>query len=85
MPYTLDAYSEFAANGYIVIPNALTAEELVTMNDVVDRDRARCPRLWQNRGGGCFHSVSILLDDNTLLTGTLETDPSNRLRSMLVF
>lgn len=63
MPYTLDAHSEFAANGYIVIPNALTAEELVTMNDVVDRDRARCPRLWQNRGGGCFHSVSILLDE----------------------
>ena len=30
-------------------------------------------------------AVSILLDDNTLLTGTLETDPSNRLRSMLVF
>ncbi len=33
------------------------------MNEAVDRDRERTPRLWVDRGGGRFQSVSILLDE----------------------
>ena len=33
------------------------------MNEAVDRDQERTPRLWVDRGGGRFQSVSILLDE----------------------
>ncbi len=53
----------FAAQGYLVIPNALDQAEVEAFNEAVDRDREHFPRLWQNRGGGRHQAVSILLDE----------------------
>ena len=55
------AIDTFKENGYLVIPSALDGSEVDAMNEAVDRDRGRYPRLWQDRGSGRFQAVSILL------------------------
>jgi len=63
MTSDLDTHTEFAENGYLVIPDALSAAEVDAMNESVDRDLEAFPRLWMQRGNDYSYSVSILLDD----------------------
>ena len=53
----------FSSDGYLVIPSALDRTEVAALNEAIDRDREQNPRLWQDRRGGRFQSVSILLDE----------------------
>jgi ectoine hydroxylase-related dioxygenase (phytanoyl-CoA dioxygenase family) len=49
-------------NGYVVIPAALSATEVVELNQALDIDRQKYPQLWPERGeGGRSQSVSVLL------------------------
>ena len=52
----------FRANGYCVVPEALSAAELAALNAAIDRDREQYPQLWQHRGeGGRYQSAAVLL------------------------
>lgn len=52
----------FRKNGYCVLPEVLSGEELKVLNEAVDADRRQYPPLWMSRGeGGRFQSVSVLL------------------------
>ena len=52
----------FRANGYSVVPEALSADELAVLNAAIDRDREQYPQLWQHRGeGGRYQSAALLL------------------------
>ena len=52
----------FRANGYCVVPEALSADELAVLNAAIDRDREQYPQLWQHRGeGGRYQSAALLL------------------------
>jgi ectoine hydroxylase len=45
---TSEALSFFKTNGYVVIPNALTPDELACLNEWVDRDIAAHPEDWHS-------------------------------------
>ena len=52
----------FRDNGYLVIEDALSAEELAELNGAIDQDRRQYAELWRSRGqDGRFQSVSTLL------------------------
>ncbi|MEE3258235.1 MAG: phytanoyl-CoA dioxygenase family protein [Candidatus Latescibacterota bacterium] len=52
----------FRANGYLVVPDVLSAVELTDLNRAIDIDREQYPQLWQNRReGGRYQSGSVLL------------------------
>ncbi len=58
----LEEYLElFARDGYVVVPRALTAEEVGACNAAIDRDLQENLPLWQNRGNGRLQSVWALL------------------------
>jgi CheY-like chemotaxis protein/ectoine hydroxylase-related dioxygenase (phytanoyl-CoA dioxygenase family) len=54
----LDFYQE---NGYVVVPDALSAQEVRTANEAIDRDLLENKPLWMNRGNGRLQSVHALL------------------------
>ncbi len=57
----LQAYLErFARDGYVVVPEALTAAEVSVCNAAIDRDLAENRALWQDRGNGRLQSVWAL-------------------------
>ena len=51
----------FKKNGYLVVPNALSADEVCVINNVIDRDFAENKLLWQDRGNGRHQNVHMLL------------------------
>ena len=52
----------FRQNGYCMLPEVLSGEELQALNQAIDSDRRQYPPLWMSRGeGGRFQSVSVLL------------------------
>jgi ectoine hydroxylase-related dioxygenase (phytanoyl-CoA dioxygenase family) len=50
----------FEANGYLVIPNAFSSEEVLALNKAIDRDR-QVSKLWQNRGNGRHQNANVLM------------------------
>jgi hypothetical protein len=46
---TPETLASFKTNGYVVIPNALTADEVAFLNEFVDRDMATHPDDWFGR------------------------------------
>ena len=40
----------FQKNGYLVVPDALSAEEVRSINDAIDRDLVENPVMWIDRG-----------------------------------
>jgi hypothetical protein len=53
-----DFYTE---NGYVVVPHALSAVEVDTVNGTVNQDLADNPSLWKDRGNGRSQNVNLLL------------------------
>ncbi len=51
----------FAENGYVIVPGALTAEEVCTINDIIDRDLKARPTLWRGDPNGKYQALNILL------------------------
>ncbi|MCZ6680023.1 MAG: phytanoyl-CoA dioxygenase family protein [Candidatus Poribacteria bacterium] len=52
----------FKKNGYLVVPGALSTDEVRTINAAIDRDRAENQPLWQDRGeSGRYQNVHTLL------------------------
>ena len=56
----------FAANGYVVVPEALTPEQVRTINDIVDRDLEAHPTLWRGDQTSRNQAVNILLTNPEL-------------------
>ena len=40
----------FKENGYLVVPDALSPEEVCSINAAIDRDLVENPVMWQDRG-----------------------------------
>ena len=51
----------FAENGYVIVPNALTVEEVCTINDIIDRDLVARPTLWRGDPNAKYQALNILL------------------------
>ena len=59
MKEQLDFFSE---NGYLVVPDALSADEVRTINNTIDRDMVENSLMWyEKEDGHCQLSVHILL------------------------
>jgi hypothetical protein len=56
-----DQIEFFEANHYLVVPNALTAEEVATLNAAIDRDREQFPQTWskgkRSQSAQCLLSI----------------------------
>ena len=63
MQEQLDFYTE---NGYVVVPRALSAAEVDTVNDAIDRDLVDNQLLWKDRGNGRSQNVNVLLGQQEL-------------------
>ncbi len=52
----------FKENGYVVVPDALSAEEVRSINEAIDRDLAENPVMWIDRGqsGRCQNAHALL-------------------------
>ena len=51
----------FAANGYVVVPDALSPSEVRTANGAIDHDLVDNRPHWKDRGNGRSQNVNILL------------------------
>ena len=52
----------FKENGYLVVPNALSVEEVQSINEAIDRDLVENPVMWIDRGqSGRCQNVHALL------------------------
>ena len=57
-----DAIEFFKENGYVVLPDALSAGEVEVLNQTIDEDRERHPQMWgENKGADKVQSTNILL------------------------
>lgn len=56
----------FAENGYVIVPGALTAAEVHTINDVIDRDLKARPTLWRGDPNAKYQALNILLANSEL-------------------
>ena len=68
-----DQLNFFSENGYIVVPNALTADEVAAVNDGIDADRAAHPQHW-DPGTRPGH-IAVGCDAPELLHRTEALDP----------
>lgn len=58
----VEQQSQFARDGFVVLPGALSSAEVAACNGAIDEHRGRFPRLWAERGeGGRSQSVHMLL------------------------
>ena len=51
----------YRENGYVVVPDALSAQEVHAVNEAIDRDLAENRPLWKDHGNGRLQSVHALL------------------------
>ena len=69
-----DQLNFFKENGYLVVPNVLTPDEVETINEAIDRDLAENKPMWMDRKNGRLQTVHILLAS---LTSTSPCAPQN--------
>lgn len=58
---TGESLAFYQENGYVVVPDALSAQEVQIVNEAIDRDLSENKPLWRNHGNGRLQSVHALL------------------------
>lgn len=56
-----DSLNFYKEHGYLVVPDALSAQEIRVLNEAIDRDRAENKPFWMDRKNGRYQTVHILL------------------------
>jgi ectoine hydroxylase-related dioxygenase (phytanoyl-CoA dioxygenase family) len=51
----------FKENGYIIVPNALSSQEILDLNQAIDRDLDQNSAMWKKGGDGRSQNANILL------------------------
>lgn len=57
----MESIQEFSANGYIIIPDALSSQEITDLNQAIDRDLNENSAMWKKGADGRNQNANILL------------------------
>jgi ectoine hydroxylase-related dioxygenase (phytanoyl-CoA dioxygenase family) len=72
---TLESLQKFEENGYVIIPDALSSQEILDLNQAIDRDQEQNPAMWKKGADGRNQNANILLScpefDATIRNPTL--------------